>query len=155
MKSTLKNHLWLLLAYIISTVAVTILGRTIILTIVNAIIDTENLAITVTEIIMRILWPLVAFVIIYIHKRRDGDGYKSYISSMEEKEYDTKVDFNELIHNKSIWEEIIFVSIITIVYWLFSFSFVWILLNIPLFIVFAFVSPILIHKSWLKDYNNI
>lgn len=53
--------------------------------------------------------------------------------------------------NKNLWTEVIFVSIITIIYWAMNYVFPWIFINIPLFILFEFAATIRIHRIWLDS----
>ena len=151
MKSTLKHHLFCLFSYVVGLVASTILTNTIILTICNIIWEQDTTALLAAQVIARGLLFVIAFVMIYIHKKRDADERKSFLSQMKEKEYNAKEDYRAVIADKRNWVEFIFVSIITIVYWAFHFTFYWIFLNIPLFFIFELLANHHLHKAWLKE----
>ena len=151
MKPTLKHHLYCLFSYVVGLVASTILGNTIILTICNMIWDPETTAVPAAQVIMRILVVVIAFIMIYIHKKRDNDERKSFLSQMKEKEYNAKEDYRTIIADKRIWAEFVFVSIVTIVYWVFNYVFYWIFLNIPLFFIFEVLANHQLHRAWLKE----
>lgn len=151
MKSTLKHHLYCLFSYVVGLVVSTVLGNSIILTICSAIWDPETTAVPATQVIMRILTLIIAFVMIYIHKRRDDDERKSFLLQMKEKEYNAKEDYRAVIADKRMWAEFVFVLIVTIVYWAFNYAFYWIFLNIPLFFIFELFANHHLHRAWLKE----
>ena len=103
-----------------------------------------------TQIIMRLMIPLIALTMIYLHKKKDRNEYRIFITKTKDREYSAKQDIRDLLKSKDLWAEVIFVSIITIIYWAFNYIFFWIFVNIPLFIIFQFVSSIRIHSLWLS-----
>lgn len=154
MNSKFKNHAFILFAYVGSIVVSTVLGATILIPICNAIWGDETSGgsgTIATQIIMRLLVPIFAFVLIYFRKKNNREEYRNYIANMREQEYTIKQDIKELMKNKNLWTEVIFVSIITIIYWAMNYVFPWIFINIPLFILFEFAATIRIHSIWLDS----
>ncbi len=154
MNSKFKDHMFILFAYVGSILASFVIGNTFLLTICNAIwgsAESGGQGTVATEIIMRLLVPVFAIIAIYIRKRNNRDAYREYTKKMKEQEYSAKKDFQELLRNKNLWAEIIFTSIISVIYWAINFRFFWLLLNIPIFMVFDFLATIRIHYMWLNS----
>ena len=53
--------------------------------------------------------------------------------------------------SKDFWAELIFVSVITFVYWIFNYVFSWIFFNIPLYFVFNICVSLYLHRTWAKN----
>ncbi len=153
MNSKFKDHMFILLAYVGSFLASFVIGNTFLLTICNAVwgaAASGGHGTVATEIIMRLLVPVLAMIAIYIRKRNNRDAYREYRKQMKEQEYSAKKDFQELLRNKNLWAEIIFTTIISVIYWAMNFRFFWLLLNIPLFMLFDFLAAIRIHHVWMN-----
>lgn len=153
MNAKFRNHMYILFSYVAAITISTILGSTFLLTICNAIWGGEEsggAGLVATQIIMRLMIPLIALTMIYLHKKKDRNEYRIFITKTKERKYSAKQDIRDLLKSKDLWAEVIFVSIITIIYWAFNYIFFWIFVNIPLFIIFQFVSSIRIHSLWLS-----
>ena len=154
MRSNLKRPLFYLFAYAISAVILTVLGNSVLATLCCAIFgEVEGLVATV--IVMRIVMPVLAMFLIYMYDKKNSEERREYIKLMEGKQYDSKQDLQELIHSKKIWGDVIFVSVITVIYWLMNIGFPIILVNIPVFALFVFGLNLHLHKSWLKQSREM
>ncbi len=151
MNSKLKQHLFVLLAYIMAIVASFLLGNFLLLPICNSIAGSEKVGLAATQTIMRLLWPTIAFIIIFFYKKNGSEEKITYVAKLREEPYDAKNDFKNLMRSKDFWAELIFVSVITVVYWLFNYVFAWIMLNIPLYFVFNLAVNLYLHRSWTKN----
>ena len=154
MKSNLKRHLFYLFAYAISAVILTVLGNSVLATLCCAIFG-EEAGLVATVIVMRIVMPVLAMFLIYMYDKKNSEERREYIKLMEGKQYDSKQDLQELIHSKKIWGDVIFVSVITVIYWLMNIGFPIILVNIPIFTLFAFWLNLHLHKLWLKQSREL
>lgn len=156
MKPTLKRHLYLIFAYVVSYIGAYLLSGTVFRTICNAIIEDENAALRVTRLLILFLTMIFAFILIYFYKRNTKDEYRKYITEMKEREYDLKNDFIESFKNKEVWDDAVIVSIITVIYGIRYFGFFSFLpfLNIPLFVLFEILANVLMHNSWLKEKDR-
>ena len=154
MRSNLKRHLFYLLAYAISAVILTVLGNSVLATICCAIFGEEN-GIAATVIVMRIFLPITTMVMIYFYANKNAEQRREYIKLMEDKQYDVKQDLNEMLHSKQVWTDVIFMSVVIFIYWLFHIVFPFVLAYIPLFAVFFFWLNIHLHKRWLKQSREM
>ena len=154
MKSNLKRHLFYLFAYAISAVILTALGNSVLATLCCAIFGEES-GLVATVVIMRILLPIVTMIMIYFSAKNNTEQRREYIKLMDGKQYDIKQDFNELLRSKQIWSDIIFLSVVIFIYWLFHISFPFVLIYIPSFAVFFFLVNIYLHKRWLKQSREL
>ncbi len=153
MNSKFWDHFFILVAYIVSLVISTFLGQTIIGTICYSVfgVPSEGGGLIATQVVMRILFILLALPIIHWRRQLYGNGYRAFKEKMKDKEYSVKEDMKEIARTKSTWEEAVFVSVITTLFWLTAIPHFWILINIPVFIGFQFLDGVIIHKIWLKD----
>ncbi len=156
MKSRLKNHLFLVLAFFAGIFLASILGGMILATLFYSIFGAEKdggCGGMVTRAVSRILTFVIAYGIIYWKKNRDRQEYRRFKEEVKDIEYTAKWDFDRLLRNKDIWGEIVFAALVTLIYWLFNMGAPWLLLNIPLFATFNFGATLLIHKAWMKLKN--
>ncbi len=151
MNSKLKQHLFVLLAYIMAIVASFLLGNFLLLPICNSIAGSEKAGVAATQTIMRLLWPTIAFIIIFLYKKNGSEEKITFVAKLREEPYDAKNDFIKLMKSKDFWAELIFVSVITFVYWIFNYVFGWIFINIPLYFVFNLAVNLYLHRSWAKN----
>lgn len=151
MNSKLRQHLFVLLAYIMAIVASFLLGNFLLLPICNSIAGSEKVGLAATQTIMRLLWPTIAFIIIFLYKKNGSEEKISFVAKLREEPFDAKNDFKNLMKSKDFWAELIFVSVITVIYWLFNYVFPWIFLNIPLYFVFNLAVNLYLHWSWAKN----
>ena len=140
MNSKLKQHLFVLLAYIMAIVASFLLGNFLLLPICNSIAGSEKAGLAATQTIMRLLY-----------KKNGSEEKITFVAKLREEPYDAKNDFKNLIKSKDFWAELIFVSVITVIYWLFNYVFPWIFFNIPLYFVFNLAVNLYLHWSWAKN----
>lgn len=151
MNSKLKQHLFVLLAYIMAIVASFLLGNFLLLPICNSIAGSEKVGLAATQTIMRLLWPTIAFIIIFLYKKNGSEEKITFVAKLREEPYDAKNDFKNLMKSKDFWAELIFVSVITVIYWLFNYVFPWIMFNIPLYFIFNLAVNLYLHWSWAKN----
>lgn len=151
MNSKLKQHLFIILAYVMAIVASFILGNLLLLPICNSIMGSEKEGVALTQTIMRLLWPAIAFIIIFFYKKNGSEEKITFVAKLREEPYDFKNDFNKIMKSKDFWAELIFVAVITFVYWIFNYVFGWIFINIPLYFVFNLCVSLCLHKSWAKN----
>ena len=151
MNSKLKQHLFVALAYVMAIVASFLLGNILLLPICNSITGSEVKGVALTQTLMRLLWPAIAFVIIFFYKKNGTDEKITFTARLKEEPYDLKNDFIKLMKSKDFWAELIFVSVITFVYWIFNYVFGWIFFNIPLYFVFNLCVNLYLHRTWAKN----
>ncbi len=157
MNKILKNHIFILIFYIASVVLSSVIGASILGTLCNALCNAvfgSGAAATAGSILTQILTTVMisGFAIAFIHMRRvrDREEYRAFLNKIKDRPYSVKADLEELRHDRDMWEEDIFVAIVTVLYWLFNFFNFWLLLNIPLFILFNFISYIRMHQAWVE-----
>ena len=151
MNSKLKQHLFVALAYVMAIVASFLLGNILLLPICNSITGSETKGVALTQTLMRLLWPAIAFIIIFIYKKNGSEEKITFVAKLREEPYDFKKDFIKLMKSKDFWAELIFVSVITFVYWIFNYVFSWIFFNIPLYFVFNLCVNLYLHRTWAKN----
>lgn len=134
-----------------SFVASFILGNILLLPICNSILGSQKAGLAVTQVIMQLLLPIIAFIIIFFYKKDGSEQKITYVAKLKQEPYDTQNDFKNLMKSKDFWAELVFVAIITVVFWLFNPAFRIILLNIPLYFVFNLVVNLYLHKVWAKN----
>lgn len=132
-------------------VASLLLGNILLWPICNSILGSEEKGLAVAQIIMQLLLPVIAFIIIFFYKKDGSDQKNTYVAKLKEEPYDAKNDFKNLMKSKDFWAELIFVSIITVVFWLFNPAFTIIMLNIPLYLIFSLGVNLYLHKVWAKN----
>ncbi len=155
MNYVLKNHLFILLFYAAAVMISTMFGMSLIGTLCNALCNAvfgaENAGESGTvlyQFVMAVLRPLIAMCFIHMRRARNREEYRAFKTKLAQKPYSGREDYEELKKNRDLWEEVVFVAILTVLYWLFDFFNFWILLNIPFFIGFQFFSHLRIHHIW-------
>lgn len=154
MKSNLKRHLFYLFAYAISAVILTVLGNSVLATLCCAIFG-EDAGLVATVIVMRIFLPIITMIMIYFYTKNNTEQRREYIKMMDGKQYDVKQDLDALLHSKRVWSDVILLSVVIIIYWLFHIAFPFVLAYIPAFAVFFFWLNIHLHKHWLKKSREM
>ena len=142
---------------VLSIVVLTMLGNSIIGTIVFAIWGEQN-GLLATNIIIRILLPLFLALGIHLQNIRNEKEYNEYIAEMKEKryEYSFKDDVILLIRNNDFWVEVGIFAFFSLVMMLVVQNPKWMfLLAIPLFVPINIFSHAMIHKSWIKRKTKI
>lgn len=159
MNKILKNHLFILVSYVSAAVISTLLGASILGTLCNAICNAifgagnaGNSGTVLLQFLITVLTSVLAIIFIHMRRVRNREEYRAFAAKIKEREapYSPREDYKELKHNRDLWEEVIFVAIVTTLYWLFNFFNFWLLLNIPLFILFNFISYIHMHQAWAE-----
>ena len=100
MNSKLKQHLFVLLAYIMAIVASFLLGNFLLLPICNSIAGSEKVGLAATQTIMRLLGPTIAFIIIFFYKKNGSEEKITFVAKLREEPYDAKNDFKNLMKSK-------------------------------------------------------
>ena len=93
MNSKFKDHVQILLAYVVSYLITFWVLASIIQTGCNAIFDGESgVSYMVGSVISYMVFPLIAFVIIYFRRKRVHKDRRAYLALMKEKDFDAKED---------------------------------------------------------------
>ena len=148
MKSKFKEFLVILLSYALAMIVILIFGNAILLPICNSIFI-DGLA--VTQTIMQIMLPFFAFIIIFICKRDGSEEKITFKAKCREEPYDAKNDLKNIIKSMGFWSEMIFIVVITVIFWLCNPAFNIILINIPLYFVFNLATSLGLHRHWAKN----
>lgn len=151
MNSKMKSHLYCLLCYVLSILIIDFLLSNLLLTLVNAFIESDYIAIGVTQLIMRILVPLIAYFMIYRYKIQNTEIRREFISATKDKEYSIKGDISDILHSKDFWGEMIYIFSATLVFWLINMRAFWILINIPMIFVLEMLGTLHMHGIWQKE----
>ncbi len=163
MNSQFKKHLNILFAYVASYFIAAAVGTTLVLTICNAIFDVESGAsVRATNLIIDSLFIFGAFVIMYVRRKRDDDDRRAYLALMKEQEFEMKKDITTTFNDRKMWAEVIFVTIISFIFSLYS-SIVlqsigqfipYFFIAVPLFIGFELLGTAILHKAWIREDRN-
>ncbi len=158
MKKNFGNYLSILFAYGLSWLLTMILGNTFLRTACNAIAQSiwgpetvEFYGTLLTQWVMLLLWPNIAFVVLYIRKVNDMSSRCSYKTKLREQPYIFSEEVRSLFCSRLLWGEVLFVGMITVIYVLFNGGFWLALLNIPLFVLFELLATAKIHQIWRKE----
>lgn len=154
MNSRLKQHAFIFLAYVMAIVLSLIAGNTLLWQICSWITGSEAAGALAAGTLMQILLFVIAFIIIFFYKKNGSEQKIVYVTKLKEEPYDAKNDFRKLMRSVDFWGEIIFVSVITIVFRLFNPAFNLIMLNIPLYFVFSLAANLYLHNLWAKNTHN-
>ena len=154
MKASLKQYVFIILAYAMAMVAALLLGNALLLPICNSILRSDRAGLAATQIIMQVLIPIIALPIIFFYKKDGSDDKIIYVAKLKEESYDAKNDFNNLLKSRDFWFEVIFVTIATVIFWLCNPAFGIILINIPLYFVFNLTVNLYLHKHWAKNTHT-
>lgn len=103
----------------------------------------------VAEWLRYLLWPLVAFVAIYVPKSRNIATKQAYLHQKEGKTYCFRTDVVEILHGSVFWKEFAIAFLLTLVYSLF-YSLLMVI-NIPMFLLFNFFASVHLHRTWIQD----
>ena len=97
MNSKLNQHLFVALSYVMAIVASFLLGNILLLPICNSITGSETKGVALTQTLMRLLWPAIAFIIIFIYKKNGSEEKITFVAKLREEPYDFKKDFIKLM----------------------------------------------------------
>lgn len=151
MKTLFWNCVFVLFAYVSALILSTLLGMMFLIPIFVAIYGDEDLGKEIAAPLARILWFVIALFVIYVRKRKDGRARDEYLEKTKGRDYSIQADCKSLLRDGNLWAEIIVISLATFIYWIGQVGMNWILLNIPLFILFEFGSALCIHKIWSRS----
>ena len=97
------------------------------------------------------LWSTLSCILIYIYKRKDYDRHSDYKSLIGKEPYDRKMDIIFILRDGNTWGEFLMLSVITLFIYVSFVRFVWILLNIPLFLAFLVFGTARVHQKWASE----
>ena len=132
--------------FIISAIAATVIGRTVLLTIAYAIFGEDN-GVAAATVMMRIAAFIFTFALIEIFNYKNDSEKRTYLSIMQDKKYSFRDDYKEIVKSEYFLSECIPVIIITVAFSLLIST----LYLLPFIIIFCFLHIFiytLIHKRW-------
>ncbi|MBR3964565.1 MAG: hypothetical protein IKJ80_04075 [Clostridia bacterium] len=163
MNSKFKDHVQILLAYVVSYLVTFWVLASIIQTGCNAIFDGESgVSYMVGSAISYMVFPLIAFVIIYFRRKRVHKDRRAYLALMKEKDFDAKEDIAATLKDKNMWAEVIFVTVISFLFSIYI-SFVglsavyfipFFLMAVPAFVGFEVLGTAVLHKTWIRENRD-
>ena len=104
MNSKFKKHVQILVAYVVSYLITFVFLASIIQTGCNAIFDGESgVSYMVGSAISYMVFPLIAFVIIYFRRKRVDKDRRAYLALMKEKDFDAKEDIAATLKDENMW----------------------------------------------------
>ena len=109
----------------------------------------EDWGLFAAEIIRYLCWPVVAFVFIYLARRKDVTLKQEYLRQKEGQYYSFWTDVAEILRAPAFWKEFAIAVILTAIYWLANPLLLYI--NIPTFFAFNLWSYLHLHRTWLRD----
>lgn len=163
MNSKLKKHVQILVAYVVSYLITFVFLASIIQTGCNAVFDVESgKSYMIASMISYIVFPLVAFVIIYFRRKTEDEDRRAYLSLMKEKDFDAKSDIAATLKDKNTWAEVFFVAVISLMFSIYisfvgfsAFYFIpHFLMAVPAFIGFEVLGTAVLHKAWIREDRN-
>ena len=113
----------------------------------------EDWGLFAADLIRYLCWPLVAFVFIYVARRKDVTVKQEYLHQKEGQQYDFGTDIAEILRSPTFWKEFAIALILTAIYFLVNPLLLYI--NIPLFFVFNLWAYLHLHRTWLRDRLRI
>ncbi len=157
MSKNLIRHLTLLFAYVAGLLIGVYFGD-VFITVGNAIFGGEidgGPGMVAGNIMKHSVMALSAFIIIYRRRCRDADEFDAFQLYLEERPYSAREDLRRLLRDKLMWADVIFVSVISLLYFCVARFALWVLFNIPLFVLFHFFSTLLMHREWLRLIKEV
>ena len=163
MNSKFKQHVQILLAYAVSYLVTFLVLASIIQTGCNAIFDVESgVSYMVGSMISYIVFPLIAFAIIYFRRKGVDKDRRAYLALMKEKDFDAKEDIAATLKDKNMWAEVIFVAVISFLFSIYislvglsAFYFIpHFLIAVPAFIGFEVLGTAVLHKTWIRENRD-
>ena len=109
---------WYFYAYLMGGLATWICNLLFMRTLCCAVFG-EDLGVFAAELLRYLLWPLVAFGVIYAPKRKDIATKQAYLHQKEGAPYRFRTDVVEILHDSAFWKEFVIVFLLTLLYSLF------------------------------------
>jgi len=109
----------------------------------------EEWGLFAADLIRYFCWPLVAFVFIYVTRRKDVTLKQEYLHRKEGRLYSFRTDVAEILRSSAFWKEFAIAVLLTLVYCLVNPFLLFI--NIPLFLAFNLGAYLHLHRTWLRD----
>ena len=109
----------------------------------------EDWGLFAAEWIRYLLWPFIAFWLIYTAKRKDIAAKQEYLHQKEGQLYRFRADVEEILRNPVFWKEFAIAFLLTLLYSLFNPLLM--IVNIPMFLLFNFLAAVHLHRTWLRD----
>ena len=163
LNSKFKDHVQILFAYVVSYLITFLVLASIIQTGCNAIFDVESgEAYMIASMISYIVFPLIAFVIIYFRRKRVDKDRRAYLALMKDKDFDAKEDIAATFKDKNMWAEVIFMAVISFLFSIYislgdlsAFYFIpFFLMAVPAFIGFEVLGTAVLHKTWIRENRD-
>ena len=163
MNSKFKDHVQILLAYVVSYLITFLFLASIIQTGCNAIFDVESgKSYMVGSMISYMVFPLIAFVIIYFRRKRVDKDRRAYLALMKDKDFEAKADITATLKDKNMWAEVIFVAVISLIFSIYisfvglsAFYFIpFFLMAVPAFIGYEVLGTAVLHKAWIRENRD-
>ena len=139
---------WYFYAYMIGGIATWISNLLFMGTLCCAVFG-EYWGLLAGECIRCFLWPLVAFWVIYLPKRKDVTLKQEYLHQKEGASYCFHTDVVEILCDSVFWKEFAIAFLLTLVYALFNPLLM--LINVPMFLLFNLFSLVHLHRTWIRD----
>ena len=142
---TLAGYLY---AYLMGGLATWICNFVLMRTLCCAIFG-EDWGLFAADLIRYLCWPLVAFVFIYVSRRKDVTLKQEYLHQKEGQLYRFRTDLAEILRSPVFWKEFAIAVLLTLVYCLVNPFLLFI--NVPLFLAFNLWAHLHLHRTWLRD----
>ena len=113
----------------------------------------EYWGVLAAELLRYFLWPLVAFWVIYLPKRKDIADKQAYLHQKEGKTYCFRTDVVEILHDSMFWKEFAIAFLLTLVYSVFNPLLM--VINVPMFLSFNLFSSVHLHRTWIRERIRI
>ena len=152
MSNRLKNHIYCLFSYVFGLV-ISWISLGLVRTVCNQFWEGPQ-AIQATRYFQHLLILPIVFIMIYRYKKKESDEAKEYKAKMQGRLYSTGQDVKELLASVDFWGEVIFISVVTLLYTaIYVLTYgqgAWIFWNIPVYILYELVAYLFLHRVWLK-----